>query len=86
MFVNGQGEWESASEPEEDGLHEEALAHDKTTYADIQADDGDNNCFVFHRVLNVNVGKEENNQRHNIFHTCGTIKHIICRIIVDNGS
>ena len=62
MFVNEQGEWESGSEPEEDGLHEEALAHEKTEYADIQADDGDNNCFISRYVLSVNVVKEENGQ------------------------
>ena len=30
--------------------------------------------------------KEENNQRHNLFHTRGMIKDKLCSIIVDNGS
>jgi hypothetical protein len=34
----------------------------------------------------VSVAKEDNNQRHNLFHTRGMIKDKLCRIIVDNGS
>jgi hypothetical protein len=34
----------------------------------------------------VNVGKEENDQRHNLFHTQGMIKDKLYRIIVDNSS
>jgi hypothetical protein len=30
--------------------------------------------------------REENGQRHNLFHTRGMIKDKLCRIIVDNGS
>jgi hypothetical protein len=37
-------------------------------------------------VLSVIAVKEENNQRHNLFHTRGMIKDKLCRIIVDNGS
>ena len=50
----------------------------------IQADVGD--CFISLRVLSVNVVEEEKGQRNNIFHTCGTIKSKVRRIIVDNGS
>jgi hypothetical protein len=34
----------------------------------------------------VTAEREENGQRHNLFHTRGMIKDKLCRIIVDNGS
>jgi hypothetical protein len=37
------------------------------------------------RVLSVTVEREENGQRHNLFHTRGMIKDKLCCIIVDNG-
>ena len=43
-------------------------------------------CFVSCLVLSINAAREEKGQRHNIFHTCGTIKNKVCSIIVDNGS
>ena len=85
MIINEQGEWESESEPEE-----EAPIDDKEIMQDegdeIQPNDGDNNSFISHRVLSVTAVQEENNQRHNLFHTQGMIKDKLCRIIVDNGS
>jgi hypothetical protein len=47
---------------------------------------GDNNCFISQHVLSVTAVREENNQRHNLFHIQGMIKDKLCRIIVDNGS
>ena len=85
LFVNEQGEWESKSEHEDNGAtgdHEDEEG--EKSGCDIQADMGD--CFVSHRVLSVNAAREEKGQRHNIFHTRGTIKDKVCRIIVDNGS
>lgn len=52
----------------------------------IQPDEGDNNCFISLRVLSVTAAKEENGQRHNLFHTRGMIQNKLCRIIIDNGS
>ena len=37
-------------------------------------------------MLSITAEKEENGQRHNLFHTRGMIKDKLCRIIVDNGS
>jgi hypothetical protein len=83
MIVNENNEWESASDPEYDEYPEEVLSGNEN---EIQADVDDNNCFISRRVLSVNVGEEENSQRHNLFHTRGMIKGNLCRIIVDNGS
>ncbi|XP_073353729.1 uncharacterized protein [Aegilops tauschii subsp. strangulata] len=84
-FVNEQGEWESESEHEDNGASDDHEDEEgEKSGCDIQADMGD--CFVSHRVLSVNAAREEKGQRHNIFHTRGTIKDKVCRIIVDNGS
>jgi hypothetical protein len=83
MIVNENNEWESTSDPEYDEYPEEVLNGNEN---EIQADVDDNNCFISRRVHSVNVGKEENGQRHNIFHTRGMIKDKFCQIIVDNGS
>jgi hypothetical protein len=84
MIVNEKGEWESESEPEDEGpkYDEEILENEN----EIQPDEGDNNCFISRRVLSIFAAKEENEQRHNLFHTRGMIKDKVCRIIVDNGS
>jgi hypothetical protein len=84
MIVNLKGEWESESEPEDEGpkYDEEILENEN----EIQPDEGDNNCFISHRVLSISAAKEENEQWHNIFHTRGMIKDKVCQIIVDNGS
>jgi hypothetical protein len=37
-------------------------------------------------VLSITAVKEENEQRHNLFHTQGKIKDKLCRIIIDNGN
>ena len=85
MIINEQGEWESESEPEEEApIYDEEIMQDKGD--EIQPDDGDNNCFISRRVLSVTAVQEENNQRHNLFHTRGMIKDKLCQIIVDNGS
>jgi len=85
MIINEQGEWESKSEPEEEApIYDEEIMQDEGD--EIQPKDGDNNSFISHRVLSVTAVQEENNQRHNLFHSRGMIKDKLCRIIVDNGS
>jgi hypothetical protein len=82
--MNEHGEWESESDPEENGLrYDEELENDEN---EIQPDEGDNNWFISLGVLSVTTLKEENGQRHNLFHTRGMINYKLCRIIVDNGS
>ncbi|KAG8088439.1 hypothetical protein GUJ93_ZPchr0010g9488 [Zizania palustris] len=84
MIVNEQGEWESESDQEDDApRYDEEIVSEGS---EIQPEEGDNNCFISRRALNVNVVQEDNEQRHNLFHTRGMIKDKLCRIIVDNGS
>jgi len=59
--VNEHGEWESESDPEEDGprYDEETKSNDGN---EIQSDEGDNNCFISLPVLSVTAVKEEHGQ------------------------
>ena len=82
--MNENGEWESESDHEEEGPRYDE-DHENTDI-EKQPDEGDNNCFIFVRVLSVTAAKEEKGLRHNLFHTRGMIKEKLCRIIVDNGS
>jgi len=84
MILNENGEWESKSDREEEGprYDEDYESNDN----EIQPDEGDNNYFISLHVLSVTAAKEENEQRHNLFHTRGMIKEKLRRIIVDNGS
>ena len=85
MIIIEQGESKSKSEPEKDApRYDEEIEHDEGE--EIRPDEGDNNCFVSRQVLSVTVMKEENNQRHNLFHTRGMLNDKLCSIIVDNGS
>ena len=82
--MNENSEWESESDHEEEGpRYDEDYESNKK---EIQPDKGDNKCFISLRVLSVTAAKEENGQRHNLFHTRGMIKEKLYRIIVDNGS
>ena len=64
--MNQLGEWESKSEEEDAPRYDEEIKNNEN---DIQPDEGDNNCFISRRVLSVTTVKEENGQRHNLFHT-----------------
>jgi hypothetical protein len=81
MIVNENNEWESPSDPEYDEYPEEVLSGIEN---EIQVDVDDNNCFISYRVLSVNVGKKENGQRPNLFHTRGMIKDVTPAFYNDN--
>lgn len=52
---------------------------------EIYADDGEHIACVLHRVCLTPKAVEEN-QRHNLFRTRGTVKGKVLNIIIDNGS
>jgi hypothetical protein len=84
MLLNEKGEWESESDPEDAGpIFDEEIEEEGN---EIQPEEGEHNCFISLRVLSITAEKEDNGQRHNLFHTRGLIKDKVCRIIVDNGS
>ena len=47
----------------DDSLREEVLINEQ-----VDNDNGDNNCFISHRVLSVQVAKEEHGQRQYFSH------------------
>jgi hypothetical protein len=61
MLLNEKGEWESESDPEDEGprFDEEPEEEEEN---EIQPDEGDQNCFISLRVLSVTAEKEENGQ------------------------
>jgi hypothetical protein len=67
MLLNEKGEWESDSDPEDDGskFDEETQQEEN----EIKPEEGDHNYFISLRVLRVTAKREENGQRHNLFHT-----------------
>jgi hypothetical protein len=84
MLLNEKGEWESESDPEDAGPIFDEEIEEKGN--EIQPEEGEHNCFISLRELSITAEKEDNGQRHNLFHTRGLIKDKVCRIIVDNGS
>jgi hypothetical protein len=52
MLLNEKGEWESESDPEDEGprFDEEPEEEEEN---EIQPDEGDHNCFISLRVLSV---------------------------------
>jgi hypothetical protein len=67
MLLNEKGEWESDSDPEDDEpTFDEEIQQEQN---EIQPEEGDHNCFISLRVLSVIAEREENGQRHNLFHT-----------------
>jgi hypothetical protein len=84
MLLNEKGEWESDNDPEDDRpKFDEEIQQEEN---EIQLEEGDHNGFISLRVLSVTSQREENGQRHNLFHTQGMIKDKLCLIIIDNGS
>ena len=83
MLLNEKGEWESESDPEDEGPKFDEEIEEENA---IEPDEGEHNCFISLRVLSVTAEKEDSGQQHNLFHTRGMIKDKLCRIIVDNGS
>jgi hypothetical protein len=58
MIVNERGEWESESDPEDEGpKYDEEIINEESE--EIQPDEGDNNCFIPRRVLSVALIKEK---------------------------
>ena len=67
MIMNENGEWESKSDREEEGLRYDEDHENNDN--EIQPNEGDNNCFISICVLSVTATKEDNGQQHNLFHT-----------------
>ena len=91
MIVREDGEYDSASDYDEETLALISAQHEdnEDSEQDIEvmgAEDADNyRSLVAHRALSVQLSQEQN-QRHNLFHTRGVVKDRAIRIIIDGGS
>ncbi|XP_075657334.1 uncharacterized protein LOC142627371 [Castanea sativa] len=81
MVINAQGELESENEEEVENVDMSSLEN---------ADDEQNvvagDLLVTRRVLNVQVKKEESNQRENLFHTRCFVNNKVCNVIIDGAT
>jgi hypothetical protein len=86
ILVNDQGEYESASEEEQEafneGQFEEATKNDGLTSCEFEG----GAALVVTQILSVQVKEAENGQRHNLFQTRAKVGDKVCKVIIDGGS
>ena len=90
MIVREDGEYDSASDYDEDTLALLSAQKDDDADSDIEVMGADAaNAYpslVAQRALSVQLSKAEQDQRHNLFQTRGVVKERAIRIIIDGGS
>ena len=90
MIVREDGEYESASDYDEETLTLIAARDEENAEQDMEvmgAEAADQYMsLVAQRVLSVQLSQAEYNQRHNLFQTKGVVKERAIRIIIDGGS
>jgi hypothetical protein len=86
ILVNDQGEYESASEEEQqafdEGQFEDATQNDDLTSSEFES----GAALVVTQILSVQMKEAENGQRHNLFRTRGKVEDKVCKVIIDGGS
>ncbi|CAM8937210.1 unnamed protein product [Rhodiola kirilowii] len=81
MLVTEEGEYESASDLEED-VGGDMLEGEEQTYCDFEQ----GTSLVVTKVLSVQIKETENCQRHTLFQTRARIEDKVCKVIIDGGS
>jgi hypothetical protein len=85
MLVNDQGEYESASEEEQEafneGQFEDATENDGLTSCEFEG----GAAPVVTKILSVQMKEAENGQRHNLYQTRAKVEDKVCKVIVDGG-
>jgi hypothetical protein len=83
ILVNDQGEYESASEEEQE-------AFDEGQFEDATKNDGLTSCefeggaaLVVTQILSVQMKEAKNGQRHNLFQTRAKVEDKVCKVIID---
>ena len=86
IIVNDQGEYESASEEEQEAMDggqlEDATENEGHTSSEFEG----GVALVITRILSVQMKEAENGQRHNLFQTRAKIEGKVCKVIIDCGS
>ena len=84
LVIREDGEYDSASDLDEDEQDGAQLDHDEEH---VTAEDADQYMSIIaHRVLSAQIVRDKTNQRHNLFHIKGVVKERSVRIIIDGGS
>ena len=86
IIVNDQGEYESASEEEQEAM-------DGGQLEDATKNEGHTSCefeggaaLIVTQILSVQMKEAENGQRHNLFQIRAKVEGKVCKVIIDGGS
>jgi hypothetical protein len=86
IFVNDKGDYESASEEEQEvndeGKFKDTLEEEDHTYYEFET----GVALVMTQILSVQVEEAENGQWHNLFETRAKVEGKVCKVIIDGGS
>ena len=86
MIMLDDGFCVSQSEDEDDGKNTPPFtSDDENELRDVESGD-EREALVTMRALNIQVKEEDDQQRHNIFHTRCLIQDKVCMLIIDSGS
>src|SRR6185312_15908850 len=86
IIVNDQGEYEYASEEEQEAM-------DGGQLEDATKNEGHTSCefeggaaLIVTQILSVQMKEAENGQRHNLFQIRAKVEGKVCKVIIDGGS
>jgi hypothetical protein len=86
ILVNDNGEYESASDDEQEAIDEEQL-EDAIENAELPTCEFERGtALVVTQILSVQMKEAENGQRHNLFQTRAKVEGKVCKVIIDGGS
>ena len=86
IIVNDQGQYESASDEEQEVIDEGPLEDATENEAHTSCEFEGGAALVVTQILSVQMKEAENGQRHNLFQTRAKIEGKVCKVIIDCGS
>ena len=86
IIVNDQGEYESASEEEQEAMDGGQLKDDTNNEGHTSCEFEGGAALVVTQILSVQMKEAENGQRHNLFQTRAKVEGKVCKVIIDGGS
>jgi hypothetical protein len=86
IIVNDNGEYESASEEEQEAFDEEKF-QDANENEDLPSCEFERGAaLVVTQILSVQMKEAKNGQWHNLFQTRAKVEGNVCKMIIDGGS
>ncbi|KAJ9557269.1 hypothetical protein OSB04_011883 [Centaurea solstitialis] len=86
MIMLDDGSYVSQSEDEDEGKNIPPFTSDDENELKAVESGDEREALVTMRALNIQVKEEDDQQRHNIFHTRCLIQDKVCMLIIDSGS